>query len=132
MTRTKKLVVGALMLVLASTTVGCGVLGTAHHVRRGAWSGELAVRGDVTGREYAAQRAMLDHCGGRSRVLSSEEAVRAALADGRDESQVLSTPVPGYRVHYVCTSRAPAAFLAPSDTPPTATSAATLATRGGS
>ena len=131
MTSTTKMALGGLVAMLASVAMGCGA--GAVHLRRGSWSGELALHGDLTSSEYAAQRAMLDHCGGRSRVLSPEEAERVALADGGAAHEV-TRDASGRRVHYVCTSRAPIGFRSEPDAETTTSSASAgrAASRGGS
>ena len=126
---TTKVILGAVAMLLANTLVGCGA--GALQVRRGAWSGELALHGDVTTAEYAAQRAMLDHCGGRSRILSRREAEQVALVDGGSVARELA-PDGGHRVHYLCVSRAPATFrAAPGDDSISGDHTASIAARDG-
>jgi hypothetical protein len=109
-----KSVLGA-SLLLAASALGCG--GSAWQMRRGGWSGELALRGPMVDAEYAAQQSILAHCGGRARIVHGAEAERAALADAASVApHEVSIDRTGRRVHYVCVSRAPAAFRTPHDT----------------
>jgi hypothetical protein len=109
-----KLVWGTLSFVLALSTIGCG--SAAWQLRRGQWSGELALRGSLVEAEYAAQDTILAHCGGRARIVVGAEAERAALADATSlPAHAVSLDRTGRRVHYICITRAPAAFRTPSD-----------------
>jgi hypothetical protein len=101
---------GLLALALSSLTlVGCG--GSAWQVRRGTWSGELALHGSVIDAHYRAEDIAMEHCGGRARFVYGAEAERIAVAD---DSAVPARGVEvdhgGERVRYVCVERAPLAF----------------------
>lgn len=95
-----------LVVVTLATTFAIGCGGSAHVVRRGSYSGELALTGGVYERMDAAQMAMLEHCGGRARIVSADEALALAATDpgiGKTAGEVES--VDGERLHYVCTAR---------------------------
>jgi hypothetical protein len=109
----QKTVLAATVLLLAVGSIGCG--SSVHSMRRGDWSGELALRGPIVDAEYAAQDAMLEHCGGRARVVVGAEAERAALADRVAPAREVWLDRTGRHVHYVCVSRAPSAFRTPTD-----------------
>ncbi len=119
MSQTMKTMMVVLGLSLCGvTTVGCGS-GAASVVRRGAYSGELALTGTIVESHYAAEVAMLDHCHGRARIVDrtqgAELAVRdaaggAAKADdaGLDGAGLDGAGLDGAeRLQYVCVSRAP-------------------------
>jgi hypothetical protein len=91
------------------TTVGCGA-GAVSVVRRGSYSGELALRGAVVDSHYAAEEAILDHCQGRARIVSGTEGAELAVRDAdRDRAKPRADVAPEVeRVHYVCVSLAPA------------------------
>lgn len=99
----------ALLAFLASSLVGCG--GAAWQVRRGAWSGEIALHGSLTDAHYAAEDTILAHCGGRARIVQGAEAERVAIADAASvPPREVSVDHGGRRMHYVCVGRAPSAF----------------------
>ena len=113
--------VGLLALVLiAATSTGCGAASLAATradvtrapiavVRQGTYSGELALTGSVIASHYAAEDAMIAHCGGRVRFVAQAEASRLAVADpsepgkADDASAALSPAIE--RVYYVCVTR---------------------------
>lgn len=70
--------------VVVLTLLGSGCAGTATVVRRGEWSGELALSGSPAEAWYAAEDRMLEHCGGRSRVLATGEAARLREEDASE------------------------------------------------
>lgn len=97
-----------MVAVAAMGSIGCG--GAAHVVRRGAYSGELALTGGLVARTDAAQMAMLEHCGGRARVVSGEEALALASTDpGIAKTAGDLVQVDGEHLHYVCVTLASAA-----------------------
>ena len=105
MTKTMMVVLG--ISLCGVTTVGCGA-GSASFVRRGAYSGELALTGPVVGSHYAAEQAMLDHCQGRVRIVDGTAGAELAVSDASvDQAKTDAAPSDGERVHYVCVSRAP-------------------------
>lgn len=109
MTTNTKALGFALFTLLASSLVGCG--GAAWQVRRGAWSGEIALHGSLTDAHYAAEDTMLAHCGGRARIVYGAEAERVAIADTSSvPPHEVAVDHGGRRMHYVCVSRAPSAF----------------------
>jgi hypothetical protein len=97
------------VLVLGAATTGCS--GAAWTMRRGAWSGELALHGPIVDAQYAAHDQMIAHCGGRVRLVEGAEAERVALADASTRPpREVTVDTTGRRVHYVCVSRAPMEF----------------------
>jgi hypothetical protein len=107
----------ALSLSLALVT-GCGGAqlrasrSSIAIVRQGDYSGELALVGTTMSSHYAAEDAMIAHCGGRVRFASADEAARLAVADPgeaskADDTTLLSPSVE--RVFYVCVTREAAA-----------------------
>ncbi len=95
--------------LLGSLSMGCG--GAAWQVRRGDWSGELALHGPITDAHHAAEDTMLAHCRGRARIVSGAEAERVAMADSSAvPSREITVDHGGRRLHYICVSRAPVAF----------------------
>lgn len=115
-----------LQLVLASaialTTIGCGASmgldrapepGQVRVVRRGDVSGELALRPTFAA-HYAAEDAMLAHCGGRVRFVSAAEAAELAIVDPSDPTKVddlVMIDPHAERLYYVCVTRAERAGL---------------------
>jgi hypothetical protein len=96
------------MVAMAMGAMGCA--GSAHVVRRGAYSGELALTGGSHASMDAAQMAMLEHCGGRVRIVSEDEARTFAAVDPSiAKSEGASVAIEGERLHYVCVSLASAA-----------------------
>ena len=97
---------GLMMLTIVTMgSIGCA--GSAHVVRRGSYSGELALTGGVHARMEAAQSAMLDHCEGRVRMLDTEQArTMAAVDPGIAKADASPTPIEGERLYYVCVTRA--------------------------
>lgn len=120
--------VGMMLLgTLALGAVSTGCSGAAWSMRRGAWSGELALHGPIVDAQHAAEDAMLTHCGGRARVVVGAEAERVMFADGATSPPREVTVDPtGRHVHYVCVSRAPVEFRGRHDAP-----SATAATEAG-
>ncbi len=100
---------GLMMLTIVTMgSIGCA--GSAHVVRRGSYSGELALTGGAHARMEAAQSAMLDHCEGRVRMVGTEEArTMAAVDPGIAKADASTTPVEGERLYYVCVTRAASA-----------------------
>ena len=97
------------LALLSFGLVGCG--GAAWQVRRGAWSGELALHGSITEAQYSAEDAMIAHCGGRARLVYGAEAEHVAIADALTvPPREVTVDHGGRRLHYVCVSRAPMAF----------------------
>ncbi len=96
---------GMMMLVIAAVgVIGCG--GSAHVVRRGSYSGELALTGPTHARMDAAQLAMLDHCAGRVRFVTGDEAsAMAAIDPGVAKADASAVTIEGERLHYVCVTR---------------------------
>jgi hypothetical protein len=98
-----------------ATTIGCAggtsALRQGGHVtvvRRGAYSGELALSGSVIGAHYAAELAVLDHCQGRARFVEGAEAQALAVDTlGDDAKSGGIAPDGSEPLHYVCVSRAP-------------------------
>jgi hypothetical protein len=98
----------AMVAVAAMSAIGCA--GSAHVVRRGSFSGELALTGGRHARMDAAQMAMLEHCGGRARVVSGDEALSIAATDpGIAKTAGEIVQVDGERLHYVCITLASSA-----------------------
>jgi hypothetical protein len=97
-----------MVAVAAMGAMGCG--GSAHVVRRGGYSGELALSGGLHARMDAAQMAMLEHCGGRARIVSGDEALALSATDpGIAKTAGEIATVEGERLHYVCVTMASAA-----------------------
>jgi hypothetical protein len=74
-------------------------------VRRGAYSGEIALLGGSSA-HYAAEDAMLAHCAGRVRSVASEEAAALAVRDPGETGKprdVVSAEIE--RVFYACVTR---------------------------
>lgn len=88
-------------LAAVLSTVGCG--GSAVVVRRGRWSGELALQGPVTEAFADAEVEMAEHCGGRARIVRDDEAGRIEALDAAPRAA--SSPG-AERVRYVCVTRA--------------------------
>jgi hypothetical protein len=110
MTKTTTMMLAGIAIAMVAS--GCN--GAAWQMRRGAWSGELALHGPMVDAEYAAQDAMAAHCGGRARIVEGAEAERVALADSASvPAHEVTVDRSGRRVHYVCVSRAPVAFRTP-------------------
>lgn len=86
-----------LLVLVLSTVASAGCAGTATTLRRGAWSGELALSGNVVEARYAAEDRMLEHCRGRARILGSDEALRVRREDA---SELVSAP--GEVLAYSC------------------------------
>lgn len=107
MDRTMKTTMVVLSLcLLGMTTVGCGA-GAASIVRRGAYSGELALSGTVIDSHYAAEAAMLEHCDGRARIVDATEGGELSVSDASDgAAKADDASISGERVHYVCVTRA--------------------------
>jgi hypothetical protein len=104
---------------LVATTIGCGgamaVRGSRGAqesiavVRHGDYSGEIALTGEVIASHYAAEDAMIAHCGGRARFVDATEAQRVAVADpsepGKADDAAAALPPSVERVYYVCVTR---------------------------
>ena len=118
MTTTKLGLLG--LLLITATSTGCGAASLAatradvmHSpiavVRQGTYSGELALTGSVIASHYAAEDAMIAHCGGRVRFVAQADASRLAVADpsepgkANDAAAALSPAIE--RVYYVCVTR---------------------------
>jgi len=105
---TTKTAVAMMMAATAMITIGCG--GAAHVVRRGSFSGELSLHGGTVASMDAARLAMLEHCAGRARIVSGEEAARLAAIDpGAVAKADGEGAIGGESLHYVCVTRAEAA-----------------------
>jgi hypothetical protein len=105
---TRPLVALASLFVLSAALVGCG--GGATVMRRGAWSGELALHGSITDAQYAAEDEVMAHCQGRARFVYGAEAERVAIADGETSPSAVRATPDDRMVRYVCVSRAPEAY----------------------
>lgn len=105
---TARIALLASLFALSATLVGCG--GGATVMRRGAWSGELALHGSITDAQYAAEDEVIAHCQGRARFVYGAEAERVALADGEAAPREITSAREERTVRYVCVSRAPEAF----------------------
>lgn len=93
--------------VVAMGSIGCA--GSAQIVRRGSYSGELALTGGTHASMDAAQLAILEHCGGRARFVTDGEARALAATDpGVAKPSELRT-IEGERLHYVCVTLATSA-----------------------
>ena len=113
-----KIVFGIVSVMSMSGCASSGQL--AHHVRRGAWSGELALHGPVVDAHLAAQDQMLAHCGGRFRIVEGAQAERVALADTSSGVHQVRVDRSRRSIHYVCVSRAPTEFRSEHETTATA------------
>jgi hypothetical protein len=102
-----KTMAAVMVAAAAMLSIGCG--GAAHVVRRGAYSGELALSGGTVGSMDAAQLAMLEHCGGRARIVSGGEAARLSAIDPGAVAKADGAGTPdGERLQYVCVTLAEA------------------------
>jgi hypothetical protein len=126
MTKHITMMLGALSI--AGMAMGC--TGAAWSMRRGDWSGELALHGPMLDAQNAAHDAMTAHCGGRARIVEGAEAERVAAADDTTRPpREVDVDTTGRRVHYVCISRAPLEFRSAHGTP--AATAHVVPARGG-
>jgi hypothetical protein len=107
-TMTIKAMVLGMLAVVAMTSIGCA--GSAQVVRRGRHSGELALQGAPHASMDAAQLSMLEHCGGRVRIVDSTEASALRASDpGIAKAQREVTAIDGERLYYVCVTLAASA-----------------------
>jgi hypothetical protein len=102
-----KTTVAMMVAAAAMLSIGCG--GAAHIVRRGSYSGELALTGGTVASMDAAQMAMLEHCGGRVRIVTGDEARTLAAIDPGASAKADGESAPsGERLDYVCVTLAEA------------------------
>lgn len=94
----------ALPLALGLMSVGCG---SASFVRRGAYSGELALRGAAIPARHSAESAMLEHCQGRVEIVDATTGAQLAVRDAAAASKPDNALTEGERVHYLCVTRMP-------------------------
>lgn len=106
----KKIQVSLLLAVSALSLVSIGCGSSMRHVRHGASGGEIAFEGALVPGMSAAHLAMVEHCGGRFRIVDDAEAASLAMlaADPSkaEEAASESIAVSGTTVHYVCESHA--------------------------
>ena len=103
----RRAMMAVIVAAAAMLSVGCG--GMAHVVRRGSFSGELALSGGAVASMDVAQMAMLEHCHGRVRIVNGDEAAMLSATDPGAVAKADGSATPsGERVHYVCVTLAEA------------------------
>lgn len=74
-------------------------------VRQHAQGGEIALHGPVVASHHAAEDAMVEHCGGRVRVVAVVRGTESSGASAHTKLETLEVPRDAEHVHYVCVSR---------------------------